>query len=72
MTVGRKPASSHLCPPVRKSTITSTMISVDIDRSDPTLLHDQVAPKSAVPSPKAKPGPGTACPWPRTSPPSSG
>lgn len=55
-----------------RTTMTSTMISVNVDRSDPLVLHDQVAAEIPRPSPTGRRGRETASRWSRTSPPSSG
>ncbi len=51
--------------------MTRTMIDVNIDRSGPAALHDQVAAQIRRAIADGEAGPANACRWPRTWRPSS-
>src|ERR1700723_186648 len=53
---------ADLCPHRCRSIVTSSMISVNIDRSDPTLLHDQVAAEIRRAIAEGEAGPGDRLP----------
>ena len=51
-----------MCPLRPRSTMTSTMITVNIDRDDPVLLHDQVAAEIRRAIAEGEAGPGERLP----------
>ena len=54
-----------------RTTMASTMLSVNIDRSDPLPLHDQVAAEIRRAIAEGEAGPGERLPWSKTSRPCS-
>jgi GntR family transcriptional regulator len=65
LTLLRHAGPNYLTPlsrPVDRSTITRTMISLNVDRSDPVALHDQVAAEIRRAIAEGEAGPGDRLP----------